>query len=90
MPQRPGWYWFLPDSKCPTPTGLIRIDKPVVLLVGQDKVTRDGHPPKLCVRFPGSMLFVENMSGDWEPIEEPKRMKREATRRIVAKQIASR
>jgi len=35
-PKREGWYWFLPDENCVTPTGLLRLDKPVVVLVGSD------------------------------------------------------
>ena len=83
-PQRVGWYWFLPDEHCPTPTGLLRLDKPVVLLVGVDKVTRDMPPQRFVVRFSTGMMFVDDMSGDWEPIEEPERMKQEALKRIIA------
>ena len=82
-PQRVGWYW--PDENCPTPTGLLRLDKAVVVLVGVDKVTRDMPPARLVVRFPQAMLFVDDMSGDWEPIEEPKRMKQECMKRLMAK-----
>ncbi len=84
-PQRVGWYWFLPDESCPTPTGLLRPDKPVVVLVGVDKVTRDMPPSRFVVRFPQAMMFVDDMSGDWEPIEEPWRMRQEALKRIMAK-----
>ena len=52
QPQRVGWYWFLPDENCATPTGLLRLDKPVVVLVGVDKVTRDMPPARFVVRFP--------------------------------------
>lgn len=84
-PQRIGWYWFLPDEHCATPTGVLRLDKPVVVFVGVDKVTRDMPPARFVVRFPQAMLFVDDMSGDWEPIVEPKRMKQEALKRIMAK-----
>lgn len=84
-PTKPGWYWFLPDEKCPTPTGLLRLDKPAVLLVGVDKFTHDGPPAKLIVRFSFGEMLIDDMSGDWEPIEEPKRMQREAMRRIANK-----
>ena len=82
IPKRSGWYWFLPDSKCPTPTGLLRLDKPVVVLVGQDKFSRDMPPPKFVVRFSTCMLYVEDMSGDWEACKEPRRMRREVVRRL--------
>lgn len=91
MPKRPGWYWFLPDEKCPTPTGLLRLDKPVVVLVGQESYDRAGPPKRLVVRFgPTNMLYVDEMSGDWEACKEPKRMQREAMRRIKAKRESSR
>ena len=81
-PSRPGWNWFLPDENCPTPTGLLRLDKPVVVLVGQDEYTRDGPPPRLVVRFGASlMLYVDDMTGDWERCKEPKRMTRKAMKR---------
>ena len=85
LPKRPGWYWFLPAFGCPTPTGLLRLDKPVVVLVGQDKYSRDMPPAELVVRFSTCMLYVEDMSGDWEPCKEPRRMRREALRRCSAK-----
>jgi len=89
QPKRPGWYWFLPDENCPTPTGLLRLDKPVVLLVGQEKYTHDGSPNRLVVRFGrDNILYVSEMSGDWEPCKEPKRMQREAMRRIKEKHDA--
>ena len=84
-PNRVGWYWFLPDEHCPTPTGLLRVDRPVVVLVGVDKVTRDMPPARFVVRFPQGMMFVDDMSGDWEQIDEPKRMKQEAMKRITSK-----
>lgn len=83
-PHQVGWYWFLPDANCPTPTGLLRLDKPVVVLVGQDKATHDGYR-HFVVRFQSAVLPVENMSGDWEAIPEPKRMQREAMRRVTEK-----
>ena len=64
------------------------MDKPVVLLVGVDKVTRDMPPQRFVVRFSTGMMFVDDMSGDWEPIEEPERMKQEALKRIIAKTSA--
>lgn len=88
QPTGPGWHWFLPDERCPTPTGLLRLDCPVVLMVGFDNGTPAGDPPKLCVRFPGSMLWVENMSGDWEAIDAPERMRKKALERILDKQKA--
>lgn len=83
IPNRAGWYWFLPDEKCPTPTGLLRLDKPVVLLVGVDKVTRDMPPARFVVRFPTGTMYVEDMSGDWKPIEEPMEMRRLAKQRMI-------
>lgn len=80
-PNKPGWYWFLPDENCPTPTGLLRLDKPVVVLVGVDKVTRDMPPSRCVVRFPNEMLYCDDMSGDWERIEEPKAMAKKARSR---------
>jgi len=82
-PTNPGWHWFLPDEKCPVPAGttMLRIDKPVVVLVGVDKPTRDMPPARLVVRFPTGTLFVDDMSGDWEPIHEPERMQNEAMKR---------
>ena len=77
-----GWYWFLPDERCMTPTGLLRLDKPVPLLVGVDKVTRDMPPARLVVRFLGVTLYVDDLLGDWEPLVEPERMKQEAIRRL--------
>lgn len=82
-PSKPGWHWFLPDEKCPTPTGLLRIDTPVVLLVGVDKVTRDMPPARLVVRFSSGMMYVDDMSGDFEPIAKPERMKKEALLRLM-------
>lgn len=79
-PKRPGWYWFLLDETCPTPTGLLRLDKPVVVLVGQDKYTQDMPPARLMVRFSTGMMYVDDLSGDWEPIKEPRWMEREAMR----------
>ncbi len=73
-PNGPGWYWFLPDEHCPTPTGLLRIDQPVVVLVGPDKYTRDGPPANLVVRFPQGTLGCDAMSGEWERIPVPKFM----------------
>ena len=70
-PKAPGWYWFLPDERCPTPTGFLRIDMPVVVLVGQEHFTRHEDPPRLLVRFTRDALFVDDMSGDWAPIEAP-------------------
>lgn len=85
-PKQPGWYWFLPDENCPTPTGLLRLDRPVIVLVGQDKYTHDGPPARLVVRFGSNcVLYASDMSGDWEPCKEPKRMQREAMGRIKAK-----
>jgi hypothetical protein len=84
-PDTTGWYWFLPDEKCPTPTGLIRIDKPVVVLVGQEKYTRDGPSGKLCVRFSTGTLLAEEMSGHWESISVPRAMHDIAMDRIKAK-----
>lgn len=84
-PTKPGWYWFLPDENCPTPTGLIRLDKPVVLLVSPDKYTRDMPPARLWVRFSTGPIYVDELSGDFEPIKEPKRMQRIAMQRIKAK-----
>lgn len=85
-PKRTGWYWFLPDENCPTPTGLLRLDKPVVVLVGPDKFTRDMPPARLVVRFSATiMLYVDDMSGDWESCKEPKRMLRESMRRLKEK-----
>lgn len=83
-PTRPGWHWFLPDERCPTPTGLLRIDKPVVLLVGPERFTRDGRS-RLVVRFPNATLYVDDMSGDWERIDEPPLMKRKAMERWARK-----
>lgn len=73
-PNKTGWYWFLPDEHCVTPTGLLRMDKPVVLLVGTYKQTRDGDPGPLVVRFPSCTYEVTELTGEWERIEEPKRM----------------
>lgn len=85
-PRFPGWYWFLPDERCPTPTGLLRLDKPVIVLVGQDKFTRDMPPARLVVRFGQvATLYVDDMSGDWEPITEPKYMQKKAMKRIKEK-----
>lgn len=85
-PEKPGWYWFLPDENCPTPTGLLRIDRPVVVLVGQESYDRAGPPKKLVVRFSwDNMLFVDEMSGDWEQCREPNRMRQKAMKRINAK-----
>lgn len=85
-PRRPGWYWFLPDENCPTPTGLLRLDKPVVVLVGQLKYTHDGKPSRLVVRFGmNNMLYVDEMSGHWQAVKEPKFMHRIAMGRIKAK-----
>ena len=83
-PKVTGWYWFLPDEKCPTPTGLLRVDKPVVVLVGSDNFHR-AENSRLVVRFSNAMLYVDDMSGDWELIKEPKRMTDESIRRIKKK-----
>lgn len=83
-PQRSGWHWFLPDDECPTPTGFLRIDTPVVVLVGVDKVTRDMPPARLVVRFPQGMLYVDDMSGDWEEIKTPQHMKDMARTRLIS------
>lgn len=82
-PQRVGWYWFLPDANCNTPTGILRMDRPVVLLVGVDKVTRDMPPARFVVRFSQAMLYCDDMSGDWEPIAPPSRMRKMAFDRVV-------
>jgi hypothetical protein len=82
-PTRPGWYWFLPDEHCPTPTGLLRLDKPVVVLVGVERLTRDGPPPPLVVRFPQGTLCCNEMSGDWSRIEAPKAIQDIAVARMV-------
>lgn len=86
-PNRVGWHWFLPDINCPTPdwTSLIRIDKPVILLVGVDKFTRDMPPARLIVRFPQGSAYVDDLHGDWEQIDEPERMTKEAKRRVLKK-----
>ena len=76
-----GWYWFLPDEQCPSPTGFLRIDQPVVLLVSVDKFARDGKPPPFVVKFPAFTMSCADMLGDWEPISPPNRMRIEATRR---------
>lgn len=86
-PQRVGWHWFLPDEHCPMPTGLLRLDRPVVLLVGVDKFTRDMPPSRFVVQFPQGTMFVDDMSGDWERIEVPKRMEEEAIKRIAGRQL---
>lgn len=84
-PQIVGWYWFLPDENHLTPTGQLRRDIPVILLVGVDKVTRDMPPARLVVRFGSAMIYVDNMSGDWELIKAPQRMKNESLSRIMGK-----
>ncbi len=89
MPTKPGWYWFLPNENCPTPTGLLRLDRPVVLMVGADKMTRDMPPPRLVVRFSATVvMFVDDTAGDWEPIEAPEQMRQEAARRLADKKRA--
>lgn len=83
-PQRVGWYWFLPDEHCKTLTGILRIDRPVVVLVGVDKATRDMPPAaRFVVRFPTGMLYVDDMSGDWELIEPPRHMQQLASSRFM-------
>lgn len=84
-PNKPGWYWFLPDEHCHTPTGLLRIDTPVVVLVGVDKITRDMPPARLVVRFPQGSLYVDEMTGDWERITKPEYMHRKALERLMGK-----
>lgn len=88
QPKRVGWYWFLPDEHCPTPTGLLRIDRPVVVLVGVDKVTRDMPPARFVVRFPNADIYVDDMTGDWEEIAEPKAMRAKAMTRLIANRKA--
>ena len=84
-PQKVGWYWFLPDERCASITGILRIDRPVVVLVGVDKVTRDMPPARFVVRFPNVTLYVDDMSGDWEAIQPPERMRRVAFGRFTRK-----
>ena len=83
-PSKPGHYWFLPDPSMEVPEGLnaLRIDMPIVLLVGQDKLTRDMPPPRLVVRFPGMMLYVDDMPGMWEEIKAPDAMRKVAMARM--------
>ncbi len=81
QPKQIGWHWFLPDISCPTPTGLLRIDKPVIVLVGQVLHDRAGDPKQLCVRFPSGTMLCNTMTGMWERIEEPKEMADEARKR---------
>ena len=81
LPKRLGWYWFLPDEKCPSPTGLLRLDSPVVVLVGQCPYT-----DRLVVRFrPNVMMYVDDMSGDWEICKKPKSLQLVAMRRMKEK-----
>jgi hypothetical protein len=89
IPKRPGWYWFLPDERCPTPTGFLRTDTPVVVLVGADKYTRDGPPARMVVRFPQATFYVEDMTGDWESCVEPPFMSMKARERWKAKHVAA-
>jgi len=74
-PKKPGWYWFLPDSRCASPTGLLQQGVPVVVLVGMGvRIGRDAISDSLVVRFPQGAFHVDEMLGDWEPIETPERM----------------
>lgn len=83
QPNSTGWYWFLPNEHCKTPTGFLRTDTPVVLLVGVNKMTRDMPPPKLVVRFSNEVqICVEELTGDWEHIQPPKYMKTKAFSRV--------
>lgn len=83
VPKKTGWYWFLPNEKCPTPSGLLRLDRPVVVLVGEDK-NPFGGKSRLVVRFAVGMMYVDDMKGDWEQLREPKRMTQEVNKRILA------
>ena len=72
MPKVPGWYWFKADDRTPTPTGFLRKDKWVIILVGQSKVTRYGPPGPLVVRFPLATYTVEELGGQWsDRLKEP-------------------
>ena len=84
-PNRPGWYWFLPDENCPTPTGFLRLDRPAVLLVSQDKYTRDMPSAKFVVKFPSGTISVDDLSGDWERLKEPYWMQRKVLKRLVGR-----
>lgn len=85
-PKRPGWFWFLPDEDCPSPTGLLRLDRPVIVLVGQERYSRDGPSGRLVVRFSADCeMFVDDMSGEWAHCKTPKRLERIAMKRIMRK-----
>lgn len=72
MPKSPGWYWFRADDRTPTPSGFLRKDKWVIVLVVSLKVTRDGPPGPLAVRFPQATYTVEEMGGRWsDRLREP-------------------
>lgn len=72
VPKQPGWYWFRPTDKSPTPTGFLRLGQWVVVLVGPVKFTRDGPPGPLVVRFPQATYTVEDLQGEWsERLVEP-------------------
>lgn len=81
-PHRPGWYWFLPDPSMESPTRLLRLDKPITVLVGLYS-----HDSKqLVVRFSAeNIMRVEDMPGMWEESKPPKFMLAESKRRIDAK-----
>jgi len=81
QPTSTGWYWFLPDENCPTPTGLLRIDMPVVVLVGQERFDRAGPPPRLVVRFTMKTMYCDELSGDWVKIKAPRAMHNKAIKR---------
>ena len=72
IPKAPGWYWFKADDRTPSPTGFVRKDKWVIVLVSSLKVTRDGPPGPLVVRFPQANYMVDDLGGEWsERLKEP-------------------
>lgn len=61
-PQESGWHWFLPDKDWdpPIPGLLLRQVRPVVMLVGTDRVSNE-----LCIRLHAGDIMVKDMIGLW-------------------------
>ena len=85
QPNGTGWFWFLPDENCATPTGLIRVDRPVIVLVGQSDVLSRAGKPSLVVRFSTHTELCSDLTGDWHPAKPPKSMQKKAMQRIKEK-----
>lgn len=56
-PTKAGWYWWRPDYDVEP--------SPILAHWTQDKSL-------YCIRFGGREIFMENMGGEWQPVEPAK------------------